>query len=79
VGTKFRLAAAAFAAASVAVVPSAASADASNPPNCFGQVVVAPAAQSGTVGPYERSIAPPSSPPGTIATGVAAFKANCGR
>ena len=47
------------------------------PPNCFGQVVVAPAAQSGTVGPYERSIAP-SSPPGTIATGVAAFKANCG-
>jgi hypothetical protein len=77
VGTKSRLAAAAFAAASVAVVPSAASADASNPPNCFGQVVVAPAARSGTVGPYERSIAP-SSPPGTIATGVAAFKANCG-
>ena len=76
-GAKFRVAAA-ISAARVGVVPSAASADASNPPpNCFGQVVVAPAAQSGTVGPYERSIAP-SSPPGTIATGVAAFKANCG-
>ena len=58
------------------MVPTTASADRSEPPNCFGQELVAPAAQS-DIGPYERSIAP-GSEPSTIAAGVAAFKAGCG-
>jgi len=58
------------------MAPTTASADPSDPPNCFGPELVAPAAQSG-IGPYERSIAP-SSEPGTIAAEVAAFNAGYG-
>jgi hypothetical protein len=41
-----------------AAVPAAASADASSPPNCFGEFIVAPTAQAGQAGRIVRAVEP---------------------